>query len=269
MVKELFEYAIYAKQKDFPKLILMTNGLLINKNNINQLKVFDSIQLSIDVPPGDESCFRENYLSDLISKIELLKNNNIKVTLQAALHKSLINSLDELDKFASEMNVEIGINRLVPVNNSFENETLNPKELQKALKKISKIKKNNKLIKCSNVLLFLVDDDRFKLLESNKRKGITGGCIAGVASIYICSNGDVLPCPFIKYVLANVFNESLNDIWFNNKVLKRLRNRTSFNGPCGSCNSKYFCGGCRASSFYKTGSLFNSDPNCFYNEKLG
>jgi radical SAM protein with 4Fe4S-binding SPASM domain len=162
------------------------------------------------------------------------------------------------------MNVLIGINRLVPIKKSLMSEVLNPQELKSALEKISKLKNINPLIKCSDVLLFLVDNERLNLFKDDKKKGIIGGCIAGIASLYICSNGDVLSCPFINYPISNVFKESIENIWFNNSILTKLRNRKSFNGNCGSCEFTNCCGGCRASSFYQTGSLFNSDPNCFY-----
>ncbi len=261
LVKELFDYAIYAKNKGFPRIVLMSNGLLINEDKIDQLKVFDSIQLSIDMPPGDKPLFRYDYLDKLLNKIEFLKKNNINITLQATLHRSLMKSLEKLSEFIKKVNVPVGINRLVPINDDLKSETLTKDELKKALELILKMKKVNKLINCSDILLFLLDSEFIKSFVESKR--ITGGCIAGVASLYINSRGDVLPCPFIKYPVANVFNESLNKIWFNNSVLKQLRNRDSFKGKCGSCRFNSFCGGCRASSFYNNGSLFGSDKNCF------
>jgi radical SAM protein with 4Fe4S-binding SPASM domain len=265
LVKEVFEFAKYAKLKGIKQVVLMTNGLLINDNNIKDIKNFDLVQLSIDMPPGDKPSFRLDYLQKLEELIRLLKKNNINVTLQATLHRSLVPSLNKLSDFAENLGVSLGINRLVLVGNAknLEAEKLNPSELRDALSKITNIKKINKLIRCSDPLIFITDEDRLKSFESLPKKTIMGGCIAGISTLYIDSKGDVLACPFLKCIIANVFKENIEKIWFENKMLLKLRDRKNFEGKCGKCKYNSFCGGCRGASFLKTGSLIDSDPNCW------
>ncbi|HTY43923.1 MAG TPA: SPASM domain-containing protein, partial [Patescibacteria group bacterium] len=136
-------------------------------------------------------------------------------------------------------------------------------ELKDTLKKIAELKKENKLIRCSDHLLFLVDNERMDLFKNSPKKNISGGCIAGVSTLYIKSNGDVLICPFVKFPISNISNENIKNIWFNNNILTKLRNRENLTGKCKECIYRSFCGGCRGASLSSSGSLFGSDPNCW------
>ncbi len=265
LYKNIFGLAELAKKVGIKQVMLMTNGLLINKKNISAFKIFDLIQLSIDVPPGEKPHFRKNYFFDLIKKINLLKENNIQVNLQATLHKSLIPLLDEINNFSKELDIKIGINRLFNINSSekVKSELLCPSELKKGLEKIVELRKKNHLIGCSDPFLFLVDKKRMTLFEKSLPAKIIGGCIAGIATLYIRSNGDVLICPFVEKVFDNIYSSKIESIWFENELLMRIRDRENFSGKCKNCKFLAFCGGCRASALINGGDLFGSDPNCF------
>lgn len=265
LIPKIFDFAIHAKSKKIPQLVLMTNGLLISEKNIRDLKIFDLVQLSIDVPPNEKPHFRIDYFRELESKIDLLKMNNISIHLQATIHKSFISKLGLLSKFAQEKKVTVGLNRLVLTGNAKNllNEKLTPLELKDSLKKITKLKKENFLIRCSDPLRFLVDNELMNLFKNSPKKNILGGCIAGISTLYVKSNGDVLICPFVKFPISNIVKEDFKDIWFNNPILTKLRNRKNLTGKCGRCAYRSFCGGCRGASLLSSGSLFGSDPNCW------
>jgi radical SAM protein with 4Fe4S-binding SPASM domain len=267
--ENLFDYAEYAKKQGIPEVVLMTNGLLINKKNIDSLKIFDIVQLSIDVPPGEKPHLRQDYLNELLGTIKALKKKKIHVTLQATIHRSLLPFLERLDKFSRDNKIQIGFNRICPVGEAakLNKEILTSQELREALKTITGLKAKNKLIRCSDPLLFLVDKGRMNYLESLTKKEICGGCIAGIAALYIDVHGDVFPCAFLRQAVSNVFKENLKSIWLKNKILEKLRKREEFYGKCGSCRYIAYCGGCRAASLRKTGSLFNSDPLCWIKKK--
>ena len=243
----------------------MTNGILINKKNIKKLKIFDLVQLSIDVPPGIKPHFRKDYFKDLEKKIDFLKKQKIPVHLQATIHKSLIPHLNKLFEFAKFKKVTLGLNRLVLIGNAknLKKEKLSPLELKKALSKISKSQKTNNLIQCSDPLLFLIDKKRMDSFKNSKQKKIMGGCIAGISALYVKSNGETLICPFVNYPIANVFKKNLKEIWFKNNILKKTRDRSKIKGKCKKCKYLAYCGGCKGSSLQKHNSLFNSDSNCW------
>lgn len=269
LIDKIFDYAKYAKKKKIPEIVLLTNGLLINDKNISNLKLFNFVQLSIDAPPKEKPSFRPDYLSRLEKSIDLLVRSEIKVHLQATLCKGSIKKIEPLVKFAKKKKVTIGFNNLVLIGNANElvDKKLNPDELKKALEKIVSLKKENKFIQCSDPKLFLVDCERMAYFQSLKSKNILGGCIAGVATLYIKSNGDVQICPFVNYTIANVFQERLDDIWMKNSILNKLRDRDNIEGPCNKCAYRSFCGGCRGSSLKSSKSLFGSDEGCWLNKK--
>jgi radical SAM protein with 4Fe4S-binding SPASM domain len=264
---EIFNFINYAKDKKIPEVAIMTNGLLIDKENIQKLKRLDLIQLSLDSAPGENPKFRENYFFSLKEKIKQLKKEKIKVTLQATLHRELIKNLNKLSEFAKEMDVSIGINRLVPIGEakSLTNEILSKPELMESFKKIVEVKNKEISIRCTDPLIFLMDKKKLNFFKSLPSKNILEGCIAGICTFYINVDGDVYPCPFLRSSVANVFDESLKDIWTSNKIFIKLRNRNNLLGKCGKCEYRAFCGGCRGSALREHNSIFESDPNCFSN----
>lgn len=99
-----------------------------------------------------------------------------------------------------------------------------------------------------------------------------GGCGCGRLYAALEPNGDVFSCVFLPVKIGNIRDEKLRDIWDKSEVLKKLRDRNSFKG-CGTCPSRYICGGCRARAYGYFGDLQGPDPGCINNlrywEELG
>ncbi len=56
--------------------------------------------------------------------------------------------------------------------------------------------------------------------------------------LYINSSGNIYPFPFLsskEFFLGNIKIDDLRDIWFNSKILKKLRKQTYKNTGCGNC----------------------------------
>ena len=258
----LFEVAKYAREVGIPDIGLLTNGLLVSEKNVEKLKIFDEIQLSIDVPPNHEGIMRIYYTDKLDKKIDMLKAHGINVILFATLSKSTLPLLDELIAFAKGKGVNISFNRLSAVSPELKSEILTPAELMGALRRISK--ENFAEVSCSDPLLFLVDDSRKKyFMQLSDKPGIKGGCMAGIAALYITSSGTVYPCPFLQMDVGNIFKDKLDDIWENSPVLADLRDRSKITGKCSACQYLYYCGGCRGASLKSSGDIYHSDPHCF------
>lgn len=262
LYRKIFELGNYAKKLGIPEVVLFTNGLLIDEKNIDKLKIFNFVQLSIDAPPKRKPQLRIDYTEQINAKIDLLKSKKINVLLLATLHKSLIPFIDELIKYADSKKIKIAFNKLAQTNDSLKDEILSQEELKSALEKISGYRKKGYAVGCSDPFLFLVEKERMDFYNSLKKDGIKGGCTAGLAALYISVTGEVYPCPFISMSCGSVFKNTLVDIWINSSILNRLRNRKSYAGRCKTCKHINYCGGCRAASLYITGDLFGSDPNC-------
>ncbi len=93
------------------------------------------------------------------------------------------------------------------------------------------------------------------------------GCAAGRGFVYIKSNGDVWPCPFVEVNAGNVRNLSFDKIYANAPVFQHLRRREELlKGLCGDCNYKTVCGGCRGRALAYSGDYLAEDPRCFIHE---
>ena len=266
---KVFTAARYAKKLGIKNLFLLTNGILINKTNVNKLKVFDGIQLSMDNVPNQKS-LRENYTNTLENTVLLLQQKKIRINFYCTLCKSNVDNVDQIIKYAKKLNIKIGFNTLVSLNPMTENQKLSPAEIKAALTKIVAYINKGYQVDLSHHLRFLIDTQRMtefnNLIKDNSNK-IYGGCLAGIAALYICNNGDVLACPFLKYPCDNVYKNKLIDIWENNNILNVLRDRKNFEGICGKCKYVNACGGCRAQSYLKYGKINASESGCFLDQK--
>jgi radical SAM protein with 4Fe4S-binding SPASM domain len=86
------------------------------------------------------------------------------------------------------------------------------------------------------------------------------GCSAGKYSINILTDGSVVPCPAFGVGNANIFRETVEDIFENNPVFRKLRTRGIHS--CSSCAYTNICGGCRSRSFSSSGNISGDDPLC-------
>ncbi|MBU7029111.1 MAG: SPASM domain-containing protein [Theionarchaea archaeon] len=94
-------------------------------------------------------------------------------------------------------------------------------------------------------------------------------CVAGITDLCVMSNGDVYPCtPSIgtEFVLGNVRETSLEELWENSSVLQWFRTKAREAGkkePCTSCAYTDVCsGGCRVSALVLTHDKTAPDPRC-------
>jgi len=90
------------------------------------------------------------------------------------------------------------------------------------------------------------------------------GCAAGRGFVYIKSNGDVWPCPFVELSAGNVKERSLREIYEKSGIFQNLRRREeTLKGACGKCRYNRICGGCRGRAMAYSGDYLAEDPSCF------
>jgi radical SAM protein with 4Fe4S-binding SPASM domain len=94
-------------------------------------------------------------------------------------------------------------------------------------------------------------------------------CEAGITDLCVLSNGDVYPCTpatGTEFVLGNVQETSLEDIWETSPMLQWFRTDAREAGkkePCRSCPYSDVCsGGCRVSALALSHDKTAPDPRC-------
>ncbi|RLG34197.1 heme d1 biosynthesis radical SAM protein NirJ2 [Methanosarcinales archaeon] len=86
------------------------------------------------------------------------------------------------------------------------------------------------------------------------------GCRAGIALLSIKPDGNVVPCPLLPVVIANVRDTSLDEI-MRSEIIEKLRRR-DVKGKCKVCINKDLCGGCRVRAYIASGDYLGEDPLC-------
>ena len=89
-----------------------------------------------------------------------------------------------------------------------------------------------------------------------------GGCGAGRVYMAVQPEGTVTPCVFLPIPVGNLRRESLREIWENNKVINDLKDKDLLKQPCGTCEFRYICGGCRARAYAYFNDYLAPDPGC-------
>ena len=103
--------------------------------------------------------------------------------------------------------------------------------------------------------------------ERGQEPGYAGTTGAGNGFVFVSHTGDVYPSGFLPLAAGNVRLESIVDIYQHSPLMRHLRERSAFDGPCGSCPATSHCGGSRSRAYATTGEPTASDPLCPWAEE--
>ena len=242
-----------SKRPDGCRSILQSNGTLLNEGMIDKLRNFNLIHLSCDYG----NYVRANALKNF-GVANMLKDNGLDCYLFVTIHKKNIENIDDLVLKANQAGVDIGFNICIPVENQQHELLLSPEDFMQAERKLYNLAQEGKILRYSSPLVSLFDDQK-----KGTYSGIKGGCSAGVGACLVAADGEVFPCPFFRVSAGNIYGNSLQYIWDNSDLFKKLRNRLAFNDPCGSCERLGHCGGCRKRAYFKCKNIGDADPMCY------
>ncbi len=101
----------------------------------------------------------------------------------------------------------------------------------------------------------------------NPQPPLVGGqCLRHRFSCAVNAYGDVLPCIGVTIPVGNIREGRLSDILKDSEVIRDLRNhKKTIKGPCGRCENRNECYGCRGAAYQLTGDYLASDPSCWKN----
>ncbi|MFR6018313.1 MAG: radical SAM protein [Paraclostridium sordellii] len=257
MYKDLFKLLKCIKQLN-NKVILFTNGLLINEDNIKILKEYvDEIQISMEgITRNSYELIRgKNTYDKFMSSINLIKRENIPLTLAITvidivvddIQNELINFLNILD--FKKLNVRINDNveqkgNAIHLNNSNFKININLKnKVTDIIKQLNKSGYNIQTSKARNIQF--------------------SNCGIGT-SIIINYDGNIYPCAEYDIKFFDIYEEPKKIIDEFNK----LNNITGLNciELCKSCELRLLCnGGCRIKNYINNSSF--TIPKCDKNYK--
>jgi radical SAM protein with 4Fe4S-binding SPASM domain len=250
---------------------LLSNGILINKDKAEVLSRLGvkGVQVSIEGPEKIHDAIRgKGSLKRSLSGIQCLLDAGIEVTMNTTL--SDINATYFLDviALASSIGVQkLGFSRLVPSGSgrNLLNRMLTKEVLEDLYGRIFSLNTGSLKIVTGDPVA-----SQFRRPGGKDEAGSfpSGGCAAGVSGLTILPDGTVTPCRRLPVSLGNIRTDSLREIWSTSEVLNSLRDRSRYEGKCGSCNKWSACRGCRAIAYefaraHGRTNYLAEDPQCF------
>lgn len=234
--KDFFALVTYFRKHFDGKMILMTNGTLINDENVDTIvQLFDSIDISMDgVDEVSCSAVRgKNVYFKVIETIRLIKRiSEIPISLSMVLTREN----QKLKKEFAVLNEHLGtkpvLRPLAHSGRAEENRTLFPEETEK---------------------YYMVQNTSNHLSDLRKEKRCRT-CLAAKKSVYIDSDGSMYPCGALnkeKYCLGNIDRLRYDEMEsFEEKIIdsKGFSNFMQIHPEkqdrCKDCSVSLFCFNC-------------------------
>ncbi len=271
-----------------------TNGTLIRPDVAKRLKEIGVryVEISLDSPyPEDHDRFRgvKGAWERSVQGIKNAKSAGLEVGIATTVTKMNYKQLPEMIKLAEELRVDrfIAFN-FIPTGRGKEivEMDLSPRERYEVLELLYDELSSGRLQAFSTSPIYAVISlkgvDRggklapthfadLNIPDEYMAAGFAlgeflGGCGAGRIYCSIEHNGDIQPCVFMPIIVGNVLRDGFLNVWQNNELLNKLRDRDSH--YCSFCPYRYICGGCRARAYAYYGDPLGPDPSCEFNESL-
>ena len=258
LFKNILDYIDVARSYGVGKIRLLTNGLLLNRELLQQLKTRDiRIQVSIEGTRECNDFIRGQGTYDKILKtISLAKSMDIDILVSYTLNGWNYQYVaDTIDKVYKAGAIGIWFDRVIPFDNNIPVMTM--EQFVFAMQNISNKQKE-------------YQDSGFKVLLqrgiqfffNNKESGCYY-CSGISRSFTVLSNGDVLPCRRMSIPLGNFKTETLLDIYISNNCQELKRVIENIPDECKECEYSKFCkGGTKCLSYALYHSLNKGDVHC-------
>jgi radical SAM protein with 4Fe4S-binding SPASM domain len=252
---------VFILAKDLKKictrLLLTTNGTLVNEYPKKYFQYFDYIQISLDGDKQIHDGLRgKNTFEKAVNAAKYLKEVT-SVSFLCTVSSANYCQLNAFIQVAKDLDItpkigrmcEFGSGNPAPINNPF------------AWKNVLDMAAEKKVLN-DDPLNFWFNEKKKKLRKPNK---IAGGCTAGIAAATISPELDVFPCVKLRIPAGNLKKLRLSEIWHNSPLLASLRDWRNLKGNCPNCEYVSICRGCRADAWARTGDYLAPDPLCWLN----
>ena len=245
-------------------LIINTNGTLLNKENVDQLKSavshIEHVNISVSLDGATKKTHELIRGPDTFEKaliaLTLLRDAGLPVAASIAVHQENFHELEDIFNLCMDLGVVPYTSPLAPLGRA-QTSTLKPVPLRSLVTETYRIIKENNLPreKMSATYVYYIVQ---ALRNLNRRRY----CGSGLSTLFLDSNGDVYPCMNTLYQKAfkcgNIREMPFKNIW-ESPVYNNLRslNIPESNEKCRICEMRYICAGyCRGVTHKVTGSIY-------------
>lgn len=187
-----------------------------------------------------------------INNLKILKDLGVSVLIKIWAVKSNYDELDSIVAYYNKLGFRCTIN--VQIYSDIHGNMKLPKEEQLSFSEY-----------CHAVYLHDKTTGRALPIDNPVSNRL---CPEYMTSIYITSNGDVIPCAKYRERVANIYEVSLIDIWEKSEILKKIQNYCWRDcDGCVKCDKREYCVRCGAMSYIKGNNyLENCTETCLLAE---
>lgn len=240
--KSFCDFLKKCREYDFSVNVL-SNLTLLNDEIIKEMKANPLLGVQVSLYSMNPNIHDE--ITQIKGSFEKTKNailklvdNNIPMQISCPLMKQNRNCNDDVIKWAGKHKIHVGDDYVIIGQYNHTTQNLNCRlsidEVKEVIK--GKLEKDTK---------YLEQLDRE---AQKKRNALSDDFVCSVCNSSICitENGNVYPCAgWQGYVVGNVKETSLIDIWNNSEKVQYLRNLRKYDFPkCLQCVDKEFCTMC-------------------------
>jgi len=240
--KSFCDFLKKCREYDFSVNVL-SNLTLLNDEIINEMKMNPllGVQVSLysmDSDIHDEITQRKGSFEKTKNAILQLIDNDIPLQITCPIMKQNKSNYDDVIKWAKKHKIHAGDDYGIIARYNHNTQNLSCRLSINEIKEVI----NNKV---TNDAKYLEQIE----IEAEKKKNITSNdfvCSVCHSSICITDNGNVYPCAgWQDYIVGNVKETLLNDIWDNSEKVEYLRGLRNQDFPkCIQCADKEFCTMC-------------------------
>lgn len=271
--KDIFEIAEYGNKKGL-RMVMAPNGTLLTDENIQKIIASGIRRISISLD-GPDAASHDNLrqvpgaFEQACEGIRRAKKAGLEFQINTTVTNKNIQFLPKIMSMAKGLGAKAHhIFLLVPTGRAKEmvNEELSTAEYEETLAFLALEKKNSPIeikVTCAPHFNRILLQGHFEDAPS-----LTGrGCMAGVSFCFISHVGDLQPCGYLEMKCGNVRELGFKKAWLESEVFNNIRDWTKYEGKCGVCEFRAFCGGCRARALATYDNYLGEEPYCAYQPK--
>lgn len=253
------------------KVNIITNAYRLGDAEIAQIKEANlcNVGISLDGMEKNHDLIRgrKGAYQRVLRAFERLNQEGVPLAVVTSLLDFNVADLDQMHDLLAANRVEIWQIQIV---NAMGNITgrqeylLNPARIGAITNFIREKRRAGALRVYAGDDIGYFDENEVYLRSRPGTISVWNGCQAGLRVVGIDSAGNVKGCESIysdKFIEGNLREESLTEIWTKegNFAYNRNFDVSMLTGACAGCDKGSICrGGCRGSSYFSSGSLFES-----------
>lgn len=265
-------------RKDFPELLeilaahrrsfsfaILTNGSLIDLSTALLLRKLRPafVQVSIEGAQGSHDDIRgAGEFDRAVKGIRCLVQERVRTFISFTAHRGNFREFREVARLGRQLRVaRVWADRMIPsgVGSRLADQALTREETREFFEIMHAARSES-----GGQWFGRTDIAMHRALAFLFSGGTPYHCTAGDRLITVMPNGDVLPCRRMPVRVGDLFETSLEQLYYESDFLRGLRDRRRCAQGCEECCYSALCrGGLKCLSYSVTNDPFKADPGCW------